>query len=152
MARVAGGSSDVELVAWSCLAALLVVLIGLYGGWAREVRLRHRNKDQIFQLHRLLARAEAKLVEVDVGTPNPLTVRESQVLRLAREGLVNKQIAKELGVAFATAKNIMHNAIVKTGGRGRVEAIMIASRRGWLLVDASERDLKGKEAEDAPDS
>ena len=62
--------------------------------------------------------------------PTALTARELDVLRLLEAGRTNKDIARELGIELATAKNHVHNVLEKLGVRGRAQAIAVASR--WL--------------------
>ncbi|MFE7529443.1 DNA-binding response regulator [Kitasatospora sp. NPDC057542] len=63
---------------------------------------------------------------------NPLTPRESEVLRLAAEGDSVSEIAARLFISTGTARNHLAAAVAKTGGRGRVDAIRIAEEMGWL--------------------
>ncbi len=52
----------------------------------------------------------------------PLTERETEVLRLMAAGLSNREIADELVLAMGTVKAHLHNIYGKLGVRGRVEA------------------------------
>ncbi|GAA3017772.1 DNA-binding response regulator [Kitasatospora sp. NPDC127116] len=63
---------------------------------------------------------------------NPLTPRESEVLRLAAQGDSATEIAGRLFISTGTARNHLAAAVAKTGGRGRVDAIRIAEEMGWL--------------------
>ena len=64
--------------------------------------------------------------------PNPLTVREQEVLRLARDGEPVAKLARKLFLSPGTVRNHLSNAIGKTGAANRVEAARIATERGWL--------------------
>jgi two-component system, NarL family, response regulator DesR len=66
------------------------------------------------------------------GAEDPLSDRERQVLRLAGEGCSGAEIAAELHLSEGTVRNYLSEAIVKTGGRNRVDAARIARDRGWL--------------------
>jgi DNA-binding CsgD family transcriptional regulator len=55
--------------------------------------------------------------------PASLTKRETEVLRAAARGLSNKEIASELGVAFATIRVLVHRAARKLGTVDRAVAI-----------------------------
>jgi two-component system, NarL family, nitrate/nitrite response regulator NarL len=55
----------------------------------------------------------------DVGSRNPLTVREREVAKLVAEGRTNMQIANLLEIRVATVKNHVHNALQKVGLRDR---------------------------------
>ena len=64
--------------------------------------------------------------------PNPLTVREQEVLRLARDGEPVAWLARKLFLSPGTVRNHLSSAIGKTGAANRVEAARIATERGWL--------------------
>jgi two-component system, NarL family, response regulator DesR len=63
----------------------------------------------------------------------PLTRRETDVLRAARDGGTVADIAKMLGLSEGTVRNHLSAAIGKTGARIRAEAVRIADEHGWLL-------------------
>src|SRR5215217_4704865 len=63
---------------------------------------------------------------------SPLTERESDVLRAARDGGTVADIARELHLSEGTVRNDLSAAIGKTGARTRAEAARIALDNGWL--------------------
>lgn len=63
---------------------------------------------------------------------SPLTVRESEVLRSARDGATVAAIASELFLSDGTVRNHLSAAIGKTGSRTRAEAVRVADSNGWL--------------------
>lgn len=63
---------------------------------------------------------------------SPLTSREADVLRAAGHGISTEQIASRLALSPATVRNYLSNAISKTGGRNRIDAIRIARDAGWI--------------------
>ena len=63
-----------------------------------------------------------------------LTVRESEVLRLIRDGNRNKQIAGQLAIAETTVNFHIRNIVTKLGANDRTHAVTIALRRGLLQV------------------
>jgi two-component system, NarL family, response regulator DesR len=63
---------------------------------------------------------------------SPLTPRETDVLREAENGTSTDAIGTRLALAPATVRNYLSNAISKTGGRNRIDAIRIARDAGWL--------------------
>jgi len=63
---------------------------------------------------------------------SPLTVRETDVLRVARHGGTVDDIARELTLSDGTVRNHLSSAIGKTGARTRSEAARIATDNGWL--------------------
>jgi len=63
---------------------------------------------------------------------SPLTARETDVLRLTREGLPTKHIAKTLGLAHGTVRNHLSSAMAKLHADSRVTAAATAHDRGWV--------------------
>jgi len=63
---------------------------------------------------------------------SPLTPRETEVLRTARDGGTVADIAAALHLSEGTVRNYLSAAIAKTGVRNRVEAMRVADERGWL--------------------
>ncbi|MEJ1130161.1 response regulator transcription factor [Variovorax sp. CCNWLW225] len=61
-----------------------------------------------------------------------LTPRETDVLRLAAQGLANKVIAARLQVELGTIKCHMRGILEKLGASNRTEAVVIAHERGLL--------------------
>ena len=59
-----------------------------------------------------------------------LSPREKDVLKLAVKGLLNKQIASELGIAEATVKIHRGRAIKKTGAHSIAELIVLFEKAG----------------------
>jgi two-component system response regulator DesR len=64
---------------------------------------------------------------------SPLTERESDVLRAARDGGTVADIARALRLSEGTVRNHLSSAIGKTGARTRAEAVRMALDNGWLL-------------------
>jgi DNA-binding NarL/FixJ family response regulator len=63
-----------------------------------------------------------------------LTAREAEVLALLAEGLANKEIARRLGIADRTAKFHVESILSKLGAASRAEAIVLAARRGLVIL------------------
>lgn len=80
--------------------------------------------------HRVLSPdlAEASLFE----GANPLSDRERQVLRYARDGLTAPAIAAEVFLSAGTVRNLLSSAIGKVGAANRTAAARVASEKGWL--------------------
>jgi two-component system, NarL family, response regulator DesR len=65
---------------------------------------------------------------------SPLTERETDVLRSARDGGTVADIARDLRLSEGTVRNHLSSAIGKTGARTRAEAVRLALDNGWLLA------------------
>ncbi len=61
-----------------------------------------------------------------------LTAREREVLRLMAQGLVNRQIAAELGISSHTVKYHVASVLAKLGAHTRTEAVTRGLREGLL--------------------
>jgi two-component system, NarL family, response regulator DesR len=64
--------------------------------------------------------------------PNPLTLRERDVLSAAADGATIADIAQRLYLSESTVRNYLSSAIGKTGSRNRIEAVQSARANGWL--------------------
>jgi DNA-binding NarL/FixJ family response regulator len=64
--------------------------------------------------------------------PDPLTERETEILRLMAGGYSNKEIANSLGVAEGTVKNHVSNILSKMGVRDRTRAVLKAFEMSLL--------------------
>jgi two-component system response regulator DesR len=63
---------------------------------------------------------------------SPLTTRESEVLRAARNGGSVSDIASAVFLSEGTVRNHLSAAIGKTDARNRADAVRIAEENGWL--------------------
>jgi len=92
------------------------------------------------QLADAVRRVAAGLRVVDPGLAaeslaageSPLTAREADVLRAARDGGTIADLAAVLGLSEGTVRNHLSSAIGKTGARTRAEAVRLADASGWL--------------------
>jgi two-component system response regulator DesR len=67
-----------------------------------------------------------------VAGDSPLTARETDVLRAARDGSSVAAIAAAVFLSEGTVRNHLSSAIGKTGAANRAEASRIADAHGWL--------------------
>lgn len=66
------------------------------------------------------------------GSPNPLSSREHEVLRLAAGGAEPAEIAAALHLSVGTVRNYLTAIVTKLNARNRVDAIKTAYDMGWL--------------------
>jgi DNA-binding NarL/FixJ family response regulator len=64
--------------------------------------------------------------------PDPLTERETEILRLMAGGYSNREIANSLNVAEGTVKNHVSNILSKLGVRDRTRAVLKAFELGLV--------------------
>jgi DNA-binding NarL/FixJ family response regulator len=67
-----------------------------------------------------------------VETPERLTWREIEILRLVARGYSNREIAKALTIAEGTVKNYISSILWKLGVRDRTRAVLKALEAGYL--------------------
>lgn len=67
-------------------------------------------------------------------TPDPLTPREVETLKLVAQGKSNKAIAEELFVSEATVRTHVTNILSKLHLANRVQATLYAIREGLALI------------------
>ena len=67
-----------------------------------------------------------------VSGESPLTTRETEVLKAARDGSSVAVIARKLFLSEGTVRNHLSAAIGKTGASNRAEAVIVADGNGWL--------------------
>jgi len=83
---------------------------------------------------RLSPEASARLVREirSPQSPETLTERETEVLRLLAEGKANKEIAGKLGISEQTVKSHVHSLLAKLGMLSRTQAALYAARIGLV--------------------
>ncbi|MCB1845618.1 MAG: helix-turn-helix transcriptional regulator, partial [Halioglobus sp.] len=95
--------------------------------------------DELVPVRQALLRA-ARVFPVDVkpgqGSSErpvePLKARETEILRLVEQGLMNKQIAADLALTVGTVKWYMQQIFQKLDVRRRAQAIHRAKHLGFL--------------------
>jgi NarL family two-component system response regulator YdfI len=91
----------------------------------------------------LLSTAAAETLAAVYGDPSlefeaelseEITSRETDVLRMLAEGLVNKDIALRLGISEHTVKFHISSILDKLGASTRTEAVTLGIRRGLIPI------------------
>lgn len=67
----------------------------------------------------------------------PLTSRETDVLRLLAGGRCDKQIARDLGIGVGTVRWHLRNLMAKLGVSARLHAVVVAAQRGMVAFDGA---------------
>ena len=75
-----------------------------------------------------------QVAEVDDELSEEITSRETEVLRMLAEGLVNKDIAARLGISEHTVKFHISSILDKLGASTRTEAVTLGIRRGLIPI------------------
>jgi NarL family two-component system response regulator LiaR len=91
----------------------------------------------------LSPQAAARLIrEIQIPeSPETLTPREAEVLRLLAEGKSNKEIGAELVIGIKTVKTHVSNILSKLGVSSRTQAALYAVRAGLVSLDGTEATL-----------
>lgn len=71
----------------------------------------------------------------DPPTPDPLTDREVEVLRLVAQGVTNEEIADRLSIAVVTVRSHVSHILDKLHLANRVQATLYALREGLASLD-----------------
>ena len=89
----------------------------------------------------LTPQAAARLMQVVSApeSPEPLTERETEVLRLLAQGRSNKQIARSLNNTEQTIKSHVSKILSKLGVQSRTQATLYAIRTGLVAPGAAEK-------------
>jgi len=99
----------------------------------RAVRAVHRGESALSPqaAARVVRRIQSERPFAQVET---LTSRETEVLRLAAQGLTNIAIGHELGISARTVQGHLANIYGKLEVQSRTEAVTEALRRGWITL------------------
>jgi DNA-binding NarL/FixJ family response regulator len=73
-------------------------------------------------------------LDLDVELSEEITSRETEVLRMLAEGLVNKDIAARLGISEHTIKFHISSILDKLGASTRTEAVTLGIRLGLIPI------------------
>ena len=72
-----------------------------------------------------------------VATKTEICDREKEILRLAARGMTSKEIATALNISGLTVNSHFSNIFRKLNVQSRIEAVMVALRKGWVSVSDS---------------
>lgn len=101
--------------------------------------LKDADPEEVLQGIRAVSRGESplhprvarQLLGVRAGSSQvQLTTRETEVLRLVKDGLANKQIARRLDISERTVKAHLTSAFARIGVADRTQAALWAQRNG----------------------
>ena len=90
--------------------------------------------DSLKQAVQQVSNELSELLADDAQTKSPLTRREQEVLLLVAQGLLNKQIAYELGISDRTVQFHLKSIFDKLTVSSRTEAVVQGLERGWLKL------------------
>lgn len=118
-------------------------ILGAIQAGARGYLLKGAPREELFHAVRVV-HAGGSLLEPEVASrlirrasqmplPEPLTERETEVLRLMAQGLQNKEIASRLIISERTVKFHVSAILAKLGAGNRTEAVALAHQLS--LVD-----------------
>jgi two-component system response regulator DegU len=65
---------------------------------------------------------------------SPLTPREMEILGYVAQGMMNRQIASQLGISEQTIKNHVTSILRKLNANARTEAVVLALRKGLISI------------------
>jgi DNA-binding CsgD family transcriptional regulator len=73
-------------------------------------------------------------LKIEAELSEEITSRETDVLRMLAQGLVNKEIAARLGISEHTVKFHISSILDKLGASTRTEAVTLGIRRGLIPI------------------
>ncbi len=77
----------------------------------------------------------ASTIAEDDFIPEPLSVREREVLLLAAKGLSSKEVAKRLFISERTVQTHLASIYDKLGSRNKTEALLLALKYGVVTLE-----------------
>lgn len=100
--------------------------------------LKSTSKDELLKSIRIVSKGKRYIPPEVAGVvaehwgEEELTLRETEVLSLIRDGTKNKQIGQQLGISETTVNFHIKNIAEKLQARDRTHAVTLAVRRGLL--------------------
>ncbi|MEU9609646.1 response regulator transcription factor [Streptomyces sp. NPDC048057] len=123
---------------------MILTSLGRPGNLRRAIRahvsgflLKDADPDELAAAIRAVAAGEQVIdpqlaVATIQAAENPLTARETEVLRLVSEGEDIPEIARRLSLSPGTVRNYLTTSVTKLSARNRMDAVRIARASGWL--------------------
>jgi DNA-binding NarL/FixJ family response regulator len=119
-------------------------IVGAVQAGAQGYLLKGAPRDELFRAIRVVSEGGSLLQPVVASkllrqfsqeqTPDALTPRELEVLKLLAQGLQNKEIAAQLVITERTVKFYVSSILDKLGAGNRTEAVTIAAHRGLIKL------------------
>lgn len=106
----------------------------------RAIRHVHRGKSSLDPVIAQKVLLELQRPAKHPPTPDPLSERETEVLRLVATGLSNPEIAVRLTITEATVRSHMSNILGKLRLANRVQATLYALQKGITSIENSRQD------------
>ena len=146
--RVRAQFPDTSLIALTTFMDERLVQECLQAG-ARGYVLKDVERFQLKQILRTVASGESVMDPKVVGqmahhlregtaeqesnrSRDDLTPQQLAILRLVAQGFSNKEISNQMFLSENTVKSYVQDLLQKMGARNRVEAAMVASKKGWI--------------------
>lgn len=101
------------------------------------IRQVHRGEPSLAPSIARMVLAEMRRPPKRLPTPEPLTERELEVLRLVSTGLTNSEIASRLVVSETTVRSHVSNILSKLHLANRVQATLYALHEGLVSLDGA---------------
>jgi len=120
-------------------------IVGAVQAGAQGYLLKGAPREELFRAIRVVSEGGSLLQPVvaskllrqitqEHSSPDALTPRELDVLKLLAQGLQNKEIAAQLVITERTVKFYVSSILSKLGAGNRTEAVTIAAHRGLIKL------------------
>jgi DNA-binding NarL/FixJ family response regulator len=102
------------------------------------IAYRHRMTGEEFEAwfqQQRLRQMGATFTQDDEERLSALSAREMEILSYVTDGMLNKEIAHELGISQQTVKNHITSILKKLNVKDRTQAAVTALKRGWVRLN-----------------
>jgi len=142
--RLRGQNPDIRVIVFTAFDTDERIVGAVQAG-AQGYLLKGAPRDELFRAIRVVSEGGSLLQPVvaskllrqisqEQGSPEALTPRELEVLRLMGQGLQNKEIAAQLVITERTVKFYVSSILGKLDAGNRTEAVTIAAHRGLIKL------------------